>query len=100
MLRKKLKIDDNSQPDVDRTSDNQECTNHVPSVSITFEMLFWEKIWKLEKEIGEKLMELDYKSSDKRIAAIYNPLDYAEELHCNYLKKYLKKAPEVLFLGN
>lgn len=49
--------------------------------------------------VGKKLEEIDFKSSDKNIAAIYNSLDYAVEVHINYLKTYLKKAPTVLFLG-
>jgi single-strand selective monofunctional uracil DNA glycosylase len=33
------------------------------------------------------------------VAYVYNPLDYAWELHCQYLTRYGKGTKEVLFLG-
>lgn len=68
------------------------------SYSITFEPLFWEKIWKVEQNLSAELMKIDFKM-DKNIDVIYNPLDYAAELHQSYMRKFLLKAPEVLFLG-
>jgi hypothetical protein len=99
MLRKKLKLNESSEQNEDTSSDVQDSINQAHALSITFEMLFWEKIWKLETDLARELMEINYKASDKNIAAIYNPLDYAADLHCNYLKKFLKKSPEILFLG-
>lgn len=99
MLRKKLKVDADSAQSSNSFKEIEESKGQDSNqLQITFEMLFWEKIWKLEKELGNELIQINYKS-DKNIAAIYNPLDYAAELHINFLKKFLKKAPEVLFLG-
>lgn len=98
MLRKKLKLEESSQLDVDASNGKEEGSDQAQMV-VKFEKLFWEKIWENSNNLGKELMEINYKSSDKNIAAIYNPLEYAADLHCNYLRKYLKKSPEVLFLG-
>ena len=99
MLRKKLKVDADTAQSSSSSKESEDSKGQRSNqLQITFEMLFWEKIWKLQKELGNELMQINYKG-DKNIAAIYNPLDYAADLHINFLKKFLKKAPEVLFLG-
>jgi hypothetical protein len=65
---------------------------------VTFELELWEKIWALEERLFADLMAIDYKK-DKNIGAVYNPLDYAADIHKNFMRKFLKKAPTVLFLG-
>ncbi|CAG9807330.1 unnamed protein product [Chironomus riparius] len=98
MLRKKLKLAE--KQDVTETKDLEiPEANVVQTVSITFEMMFWEKIWRLEQQLCEELNQIEFSKSDKNIGAIYNSLDYAADVHKNYLKQYLKKSPKVLFLG-
>lgn len=101
MLRKKLKLnsasDEEASTSVDKTSDVKNIENPV-QYSIVFEKMLWEKLWRIEEALCMDLMSLDYKK-DKRIAAVYNPLDYASDLHKNYLRKFLKKSPIILFLG-
>lgn len=108
MLRKKLKLSEQDSQDAGESSGTGDiadpadktisgnCAN--PQLSIVFELEFWEKIWRLEQELADELMKINFKS-DKNIAAVYNPLDYAADVHKNYMRKYLKKAPAVLFLG-
>lgn len=116
MLRKKLRLSANdaqegeeandtegssvpSKSEAGNSNDNKVCVNPDPvQYSITFEPEFWEKIWKMEESLAEELLKIDY-TTDKNIAAIYNPLDYAADVHKIYMKKFLKKAPTVLFLG-
>lgn len=98
MPRKKLKVDETNEKAGEASENSEEEENQLAPVQIIFEDMFWEKIWKLESELSEKLMQVNFKS-DKEIAAVYNPLQYASELHINYLKKFLKRAPKVLFLG-
>lgn len=88
MIRKKLKLNIN---------DSETCSS-PQQYSIVFELQYWEKIWKLEQNLVEDLLKINFKS-DKNIAAIYNPLDYAADVHINFMRKYLTKAPKVLFLG-
>ncbi|KAG5675759.1 hypothetical protein PVAND_005636 [Polypedilum vanderplanki] len=68
------------------------------SVDITFERSFWEKFYEIENELVNELMEIDF-LKDNNIDAIYNPLDYAADIHINYLKKFLKRTPSVLFVS-
>lgn len=115
MLRKKLKLSVSeandvatlvdvgcSQDPVDDGADNSnsdDCTNaDQVKFSVVFELEFWEKIWQVEQSLAAELMEIDF-TKDKNIAAVYNPLDYASDVHRNYMRKYLKRAPTVLFLG-
>lgn len=105
MYRKKVKLSENDEGDVveDHDSEGYEVedsvnVNNPIGFSVTFELEFWQKIWQVEQNLSRDLMKIDYKT-DKNIAAIYNPLVYAEDVHKNYMRKFLKKAPSVLFLG-
>jgi hypothetical protein len=101
MLRRKNKhseIDESSCKKLKECKDVANQEEISENLSITFEPLFYEKIWKIEKELFEELMLIDFKK-DRNISAVYNPLEYAAELHIDFLKKYLKKAPTVVFLG-
>lgn len=86
MLRKKLKLSDSVTKQHDQKDDEEE-------ISIQ------EKVWNLEQILCKDLLKINFKKSDKNIAAVYNPLDYAADIHLKYLK-FLKHKPEVLFLGN
>lgn len=106
MLRKKLKLSANDSQDIAEKNVNQlevnmltcETCSNPQQYSIVFELQYWEKIWKLEQNLAEDLLKINF-NSDKNIAAIYNPLDYAADVHINFMRKYLTKAPKVLFLG-
>lgn len=73
-------------------------TSLVTTFSVTFEPEFWEKIWSIEQQLSVDLMKIDF-MKDKNIGAVYNPLDYAADVHKNFMRKFLRKAPTVLFLG-
>lgn len=51
---------------------------------------------RLENDLVSQLIKLDYGPD---IAYIYNPLEYASNLHTAFLKKYLVTKKKVLFLG-
>lgn len=93
MLRKKLKLNEqNDQQSENASRDGQESEKFV----VEFEKLFYEHILKLEHDLVTELLKIDY---PKEISQIYNPLEYASELHVQFLQKYLKKKPDVLFIG-
>lgn len=61
-----------------------------------------------ETEISEKFLEIEYALSEKlsRLAFsdpifyVYNPLEYARELHVNFVRKYYNTpGVDILFLG-
>lgn len=64
------------------------------SFCVKFEQTYWEKVWEMEKNLSVEAMTIDFKK-DKNIAAIYNPLEYAEDIHLNFMRKFLKKSPSV-----
>lgn len=84
-----------AEDDNDKAADS---LTNPSTFSVTFEPEFWEKIWLVEQQLSVELMNIDFKK-DKNIGAIYNPLDYAADVHKNFMRKFLKKAPTVLFLG-
>lgn len=98
-VREAEDVEESSNP-IDAKSDNSKNVTGANPVqySIVFELQFWEKIWQLEQRLADELNKINFKG-DKNIAAIYNPLDYCADVHINYMKKFLKKSPTVLFLG-
>ena len=50
MLRKKLKLAE-QQEDTETKETAIPEANVVQTVSVTFEMMFWEKIWRLEQQL-------------------------------------------------
>jgi hypothetical protein len=76
MLRKKLKMKESPAP--------------VP------EDQFWQKLFKIECDLYSELLQLNFPAS---ICAIYNPLEYAAEVHCQYMQKFLDGPKDLLFVG-
>lgn len=60
-------------------------------------MQFWQKIYDIECRLSAELKAISFLSST--ISAVYNPIEYAADLHCEYLKKFLNKSKPVLFIG-
>lgn len=59
-----------------------------------------EKLIALENELVEKILTsgTDFKH-DKNVAYTYNPLDYAAELHTQYVQRFCQGPKKILFLG-
>lgn len=102
MLGKKQKVGENNRSvdsQIDHDNDELKTKNEATiSFEVTFELEYWEKIWKIEQALCDELNKLNFKS-DKNIGAIYNPLEYADDVHKNYMRKYLRKSPTIVFLG-
>lgn len=60
-------------------------------------MQHWQKIYDIECRLSAELKAISFLSST--ITAVYNPIEYAANLHCAYLKKFLNKPKPVLFIG-
>lgn len=64
-----------------------------------------EKLIKLEEKFVGRLGILSPKSfrcksgKDKNVEYIYNPLEYAANLHNQYVRKYCNSFKKVMFLG-
>ncbi|XP_067617786.1 single-strand selective monofunctional uracil DNA glycosylase [Eurosta solidaginis] len=60
------------------------------------ENLLWARFYKLECNLNEALRKIDVPAN---ITHTYNPLEYAAQLHCGYLKKFLDGPKRVVFVG-
>lgn len=60
-------------------------------------MQLWQKVYDIECRLSAELKTISFLSSI--ISAVYNPIEYAADLHCAYLKKFLNAPKPVLFIG-
>lgn len=56
----------------------------------------WQQLYEIERKLNEAIELLRFKAP---VAAVYNPTDYAADLHCAYLKTFLRQPLSVLFVG-
>lgn len=101
MSGKRLKLSGHCPQSNGQAGDDGGCEDQVvpgPQFAVTFEPQLWEKIWTMESRFSDELRAINFKS-DKNIAVVYNPLEYAADVHKNFMRKFLKKSPSVLFLG-
>uniref|UniRef100_D3TS52 Single-strand selective monofunctional uracil DNA glycosylase n=1 Tax=Glossina morsitans morsitans TaxID=37546 RepID=D3TS52_GLOMM len=82
-----------------KTKENKTLKNDSVDESRTsslFAKPFWQKFYEIELDLNEKLSKM---TKPPAIQYIYNPVEYAKEVHCEYLKKYLNSCKKVLFVG-
>lgn len=56
----------------------------------------WKQVHQLELQLCEALLQIPLPSE---VAATYNPIEYAAELHLAYMQRFLTGHKPVLFLG-
>lgn len=103
MIRKKLKlasetksnavVDDNNS----KTSNEIAVSDAIPITSQFFQMPFWQRLYNIECRLSAELRKSNFHSNN--VAAVYNPIEYAANLHCDFLQKYLDGPKCVLFIG-
>lgn len=81
MLRKKLKLDQDESSSSPPTAGN-------PNVA--------EIILDAEQKLSELLDALHFET---RVAYVYNPLNYAFDLHAKFIRKYCNSQRKLMFLG-
>lgn len=69
--------------------------HHHPSFSVD---LLWLQFYRIECRLNESLQSFRL-TNTPTIVATYNPIDYASDLHCQYLHRFLHSRPKVLFVG-
>ncbi|KAG7160736.1 single-strand selective monofunctional uracil DNA glycosylase-like [Homarus americanus] len=99
---KKLKVNDEktNAEDQSHSADEENSTNTsgpktVPGNPINCGTLP-EQFLDIEKDQCEELLKLDYGPG---ICYIYNPVDYAHEIHSDFVTKFCKGQKKVLILG-
>lgn len=102
--KRKAKLTQESAASNDFGIDNQDQKDSKPTeikvgrivTSNLFDTPFWHKMNELELQLSAELAPLMF---PKDVAAVYNPLVYAAELHSHYLSKYLDGPKKIMFLG-
>lgn len=105
MLGKKIKRAASNNQNESQTQSDPKCKLTKNSSQMTqsitspfFEsMPFWQQIFDIECRLSAELKSISFLSPT--ISAVYNPIEYAAELHCAYLKKFLNKPKPVVFIG-
>lgn len=103
MIRKKLKLATESKSNAVKDGDIEEQTkenaaaSNVALTSQYFQMPFWQRLFDIECRLSAELKKVNFHSQN--IAAVYNPIEYAADLHCDFLQKYLDGPKAVLFIG-
>lgn len=74
-------------------------TDVLPIVSVVQpqeSVPLWSRVYQLEQELCQALLQIPLPSD---VAATYNPIEYAAELHLAYMQRFLTGHKPVLFLG-
>ncbi|XP_023308651.2 single-strand selective monofunctional uracil DNA glycosylase isoform X1 [Lucilia cuprina] len=97
MLKKKIaRKATNKQVANEETLPDPNNNNKLIKTSNFFNTPLWQKVYNLECELNENLCH--YQTGNE-ITHIYNPIEYAAQLHCEYLRHYLKGTKILLFIG-
>ncbi|XP_059610607.1 single-strand selective monofunctional uracil DNA glycosylase [Phlebotomus argentipes] len=104
MLRRKLKRNRSGIDEVDGASAPKETAVTEPEIKeakvdgdITSNNIpLWKKLYDIEIRMNAQLRGLKFGGP---VAAVYNPVEYASELHCAYMRKFLTGQKHVLFVG-
>uniref|UniRef100_A0A182VYR0 Uracil-DNA glycosylase-like domain-containing protein n=1 Tax=Anopheles minimus TaxID=112268 RepID=A0A182VYR0_9DIPT len=57
---------------------------------------YWQQVYRIERELSAALRKVILPSE---VAACYDPIEYASEIHCAYLQRFLDGPKHVLFIG-
>lgn len=105
MLRKKIKLatsnehDPENQTNSNKKKNESSSTNDSVITSPFFDASteYWRKLYDVECRMSAELKAINFLSAN--ISAVYNPIEYAADLHCAYMKKFLNAPKPVLFIG-
>lgn len=104
MLSKKIKnASANSSTEPSKQSSQSPKNNNEQQITSPFftiddnQTAFWQKLYGIECRLSAELKKIQFQSST--ISAVYNPIEYASDIHCAYLKRYLNAPKLVLFIG-
>jgi len=93
MLKRKLNQQKDNLEDV-------ECKKSFPNDESTISDFFiqplWLKFYNTEVKLNELLEEL---TPPPNIKCIYNPIVYASQLHCDYVRRFLSGPKKLVFIG-
>lgn len=59
----------------------------------------WKYLLRLEEELCCKLNNIDFRMPPSKIVHVYNPIDYAIQLHLSFITRFFTFPKKVLFVG-
>ena len=68
----------------------------VPAMSSAGPLPYWQQVYQIERELSAALRQV---ALPWDVAACYDPIEYAAEIHCAYLQRFLDGPKPVLFIG-
>uniref|UniRef100_A0A6E8V5P9 Uracil-DNA glycosylase-like domain-containing protein n=2 Tax=Anopheles coluzzii TaxID=1518534 RepID=A0A6E8V5P9_ANOCL len=68
----------------------------VPAMSSVGPLPYWQQVYQIERELSAALRQV---ALPWDVAACYDPIEYAAEIHCAYLQRFLDGPKPVLFIG-
>lgn len=80
------------KPDNAKTNDDVFIVPAIPPLPLNVS----EKFLSLEWELSTRLRSIEFKSP---VEYVYNPIEYAFDVHAKYVRKYCHGTKKVLFLG-
>ncbi|XP_017084729.2 single-strand selective monofunctional uracil-DNA glycosylase [Drosophila eugracilis] len=92
MLKRKL----NQQKDNLEDAEPKKSVPNEESTSYFFVHPLWLKFYKTEVKLNG---ELDKLTPPPNIMCVYNPIVYASQLHCDYMRLYLDGPKKLVFIG-
>lgn len=103
MLKQKLKLRTQTKHGTPCKADKPNPTelslsnkNCVSGASPFFQTPIWMQFFCLEQELNESIRQ---KQPTPDITHTYNPIEYAQKIHVEYLKKYMTGVKQVMLIG-
>ncbi|XP_037721621.1 single-strand selective monofunctional uracil-DNA glycosylase [Drosophila subpulchrella] len=93
MLKRKLNQQKDNLEDVES---KKSLPNEESTISDFFSQPLWLKFYNTEVKLNEVLEEL---TPPPNIKCIYNPIVYASQLHCDYVRRFLSGPKKLVFIG-
>lgn len=96
MIRKKLKLAESKRAK-NESNDSHESDNASPFFMDRKQPGIWQQLYDIECRMSQELSAISFKTAN--VSAVYNPIEYASDLHCAYMQKFLNEAKAVVFIG-
>lgn len=94
MIRKKLKLAETNRKQEQLNPPTMNTMNASPFFG---ELPVWQQLYDIECRMSQELSAITFTSAS--VAAVYNPIEYASDLHCAYMEKFLDQTKAVVFIG-
>lgn len=63
-----------------------------------FPQPLWQQFFNIEAKLNDNLDQMIH-PLPPNVTCIYNPIVYASQLHCDYLRRYLEGPKKLIFVG-